>query len=183
MLVWQKTLFLVRVDQLLDNNSFITRSKRSVRDFTRCRVLTFRTLAVLMLAKGSRSLQLSMNSFLPKLRRSKATADKSAYSRARHKLKYTAFIELNTTAVVQTMYEDGDYRTAHGFRILAVDGSKVQLPANDATSKEFGTFAYRNQRTNTEGEHAYALASVLYDVLNCVALMQLWSQLIPTKLS
>lgn len=127
-------------------------------------------MVTLMLIKGGKSLQLSMNDFLPKLGRNQATADKSAYSKARRKLKHTAFIELNQKAVIATMYEDGDYQTFHEFRILAVDGSKVQLPTNKETIEEFGTFAYKSQRPGIEGEHAYALASVLYDVLNRVAI-------------
>jgi hypothetical protein len=127
-------------------------------------------MVTLMLVKGGKSLQLSMNDFLPQLGRTHTTADKSAYSKARRKLKHTVFMALNQEAVVRTMYEDGDYQTLHDFRILAVDGSKVQLPTNAATTKEFGTFAYRSQRQNSDGEHAYALASVLYDVLNRVAL-------------
>lgn len=123
-----------------------------------------------MLTKGGKSLQLSLNGFLPKLGRSQSSADKSAYSRARHKLKHTAFIELNQTAVIQTMYEDNDFQTRHGLRILAVDGSKIQLPTNPETIEAFGTFAYRGPRPGSEGEHSYALASVLYDVLNHVAL-------------
>jgi len=90
-----KTILLNRTDQLLADESFIVRYRRLAQDFTRERVLTFRTLVVLMLVKGGRSLQLSMNDFLPKLGRTQLTADKSAYSRARHKLKHTAFIELN----------------------------------------------------------------------------------------
>lgn len=158
-----------RIDQLLDDGSFVARCKQSARDFTRDRVLTFRTMVVLMLIKGNKSLQLSMNNFLPKLGRTYAAADKSAYSRARRKLKATTFMVLNQEAVVRTMYEDGDYQTFQDLRILAIDGSKVQLPTNPETIEAFGTFAYRSQRPNSEGQHAYALASVLYDVLNRVA--------------
>lgn len=124
-------------------------------------------MAVLMLRKGDKSLQLSMNSFLPKLGKQQSTVDKSAYSRARRKLKHTAFIELNQVAVVTTMYEDGDYKTWKGMRTLAIDGSKIILPKNDETVEEFGTIAYDNKRG--AGEHCYGLASVLYDVLNRVA--------------
>lgn len=127
-----------------------------------------------MLAKGSRSLQLSMNDFLPSLGRTQLTADKSAYSKARRKLKHTAFIELNQEAVVKTMYEDGDYQTFKGLRILAIDGSKIQLPTNGETEKEFGSFAYKSLwpkgNGNIQGKHSYALASVLYDVRNRVAI-------------
>ena len=95
----------------------------------------------------------------------------SAYSQARYKLKHTAFIELNQVAVVDTVYSDSDYKTFWGFRVLAIDGSKIVLPDNEAIREEFGTIAWTNGKTaEIQGERPYALASVLYDVLNKVAL-------------
>jgi len=133
-------------------------------------MLTFKTLTVLMLTKGTKSLQARMNTFLPKLGKAQATVDKSAYSRARHKLKHTAFIELNEKAVVATMYEDGDYQKWHGHRVLAIDGSKLILPDNKATTQAFGTWTYRSQQNGgISGRRTMALASVMYDVLNRVA--------------
>lgn len=161
---------LNRLTTALEDESFIARFKHTAQDFTRSRILTFRAIAVLLMAKGSKSLQLSLNEFIPKLGLGRQTVSKAAYSKARKKLKHTAFIELNRTAVVQTMYEAGGYRTFHGFRVLATDGSKVQLPTTSDTSEAFGTVAYKNQRAGAEGVHAYALASVLYDVLNRVAI-------------
>lgn len=95
----------------------------------------------------------------------------SALSQARYKLKHTAFIELNRTAIVDTLYRDADYQRFWGFRVLAVDGSKLVLPNTEAICKEFGTIAWSNGKTaEIQGERPYALASVLYDVLNRVAL-------------
>lgn len=123
-----------------------------------------------MLSKGTKSLQLLMNTFLPKLGLDQSTVDKSAYSRARQKLKHTAFVELNQTAVVATMYDDGDYRTWQGHRVLAIDGSKLQLPDTPSTVKAFGTWSYRAQhKGGITGTCTMALGSVLYDVLNRVA--------------
>jgi hypothetical protein len=125
-----------------------------------------------MLTKGTKSLQARMNTFLPKLGKSQLTVDKSAYSRARNKLKHTAFIELNREAVAATMYEDGGYATWHGHRVLAVDGSKIILPDNEDTVKEFGTWSYWAQQKEKDisGKRTMALASVLYDVLNRVSI-------------
>jgi hypothetical protein len=95
----------------------------------------------------------------------------SAYSQARYKLKHTAFIELNQAAVVENLYSDGGYQRFWDFRILAVDGSKLVLPDTEAIREEFGTVAWTNGKTaEIQGERPYALASVLYDVLNRVAL-------------
>jgi len=149
---------------------FVTRYKRSAQDFTRTRVLTFQTITVLLMAKGMKSLQLSLNELIPKFGHSQQTVSKVAYSKARRKLKHGAFIELNQEAVVKTMYEDGDYQTYHGLRILGTDGSKVLLPTNDETIKTFGANTHWNRSLSASGEHCFGLASVLYDVLNRVAI-------------
>jgi hypothetical protein len=77
------------------------------------------------------------------------------------------------------MYAAGDYRQFWGFRVLAVDGSRVMLPHNEETSKAFGSIAYTNGKDKqTLGEHCYGTASVLYDVLNRIAVD---ANLAPTK--
>lgn len=126
----------------------------------------------MLLAQGTRSLQCALNELIPQLGLRQHTVSKVAYSKARRKLKHGAFIELNQEAVVRTMYEDGDYQTWKGLRILAIDGSKVMLPTNDATVKEFGVIHYDNKSVNPKGtgQHSFAMASVLYDVLNRIAI-------------
>lgn len=116
-----------------------------------------------------KSLQNVVNEAMTGLEQPPVTA--SAYSQARYKLKHTAFIELNEAAVVQTQYGDGDYLRFWGLRVLAVDGSRITLPDNPAMREEFGTIAWTNGKTaDLQGERPYAQASVLYDVLNRVAL-------------
>jgi hypothetical protein len=153
----------------LDNAVLINQHKQSATDFTRNRILSFKVVVIMLMMKGGKSLQLSLNALIPKLGLSARTVSRVAYSKARHKLKSTFFIALNRETVVKAMYEDGDYRTWKNLRILGVDGSKVMLPTNDETAKEFGVLRYDNGMKAT-GEHAYAVASVLYDVLNHVAL-------------
>lgn len=116
-----------------------------------------------------KSLQNILNEAMTWLDLAPVTA--SAYSQARYKLKHTAFIELNREAVVATLYSDNDYRTFWGFRVLAVDGSKLVLPDSEEVREEFGTIAWSTGKASDfQGERPYALASVLYDVLNRVAL-------------
>ena len=156
----------------LNNEALVSQHKRSTADFTRKRVLSCKAVFIMLMSKGAKSLQLSLNELIPKLGLPNRTVSRVAYAKARKKLKYTFFMALNQEAVVRTMYEDGDYRTIHGLRILAVDGSSIMLPTNEETEKVFGTIHYGNQQHQTKvaGEHAYAHASVLYDVLNRVAL-------------
>jgi hypothetical protein len=131
----------------------------------------------MILRKGVKSLQNTVSealSWLGAATRSAsltAEASGSAYSQARYKLKHTAFIELNQQAVVDTLYGDGDYRRFWGFRVLAVDGSKIALPDSDDVRATFGVIAYSGGKDNEiQGERPWALASVLYDVLNRVGL-------------
>lgn len=159
----------------LGNEALINKHKRLATDFTRNRVLSFRAVFVMLMTKGAKSIQLSLNEFIPKLGLQTRTVSRIAYSKARKKLKYTFFEAPNQETVVRTMYEDGNYQTWKGLRILAVDGSKVQLPTNDETEKVFGSFDYHSVQSQgrgsmVSGRHSYALASVLYDVLNRVAL-------------
>lgn len=84
-------------------------------------------------------------------------------------MKHTAFIELNRKAVVDVVYGDGDYKRYKERRLLAVDGSKTALPDTESVIKEFGRIRYSNAKPGVSGTHAYGLASVLYDVLNRVA--------------
>lgn len=122
---------------------------------------------VMMLAKTTKSLQLMLNEAVPKLGISMSTVSNTAYSKARRKLRHTAFIELNTACVVPSMYEDGDYQTYKGLRVLGVDGSKIILPDNASTVPYFGTI---ENTGNASGRYCAAMASVLYDVLNGVCI-------------
>jgi len=79
-----------------------------------------------MIRKSVKSVQNAVNEAMSGLDLPLITA--SAYSQARYKLKHTAFIALNQTAIVETVYRDDDYHKFWGFRVLAIDGSKIVLP-------------------------------------------------------
>lgn len=155
--------------ELIKDEKFKRRHCRNDKDFTRTRSLPFSLVLIIVLRNSVKSLQLMVNEAMNWLDNDPVTA--SAFSQARYKFKHTAFIELNQKAVVDTMYEDDSYKKFLGFRVLAVDGSKIRLPDNDDIREEFGTITYTNGKDSVaEGEHPYALASVLYDVLNRVTL-------------
>ena len=94
----------------------------------------------------------------------------AAFSQARKRIRHTAFIELNEQAIVNVMYREGEYLRYKGFRVLAIDGSKIRLPETEEINQEFGQVAYTNgQNEEIKGYHTYAQGSVLYDVLNHIA--------------
>lgn len=147
---------------------FKKRHRSDSKAFTRVRKLTFTLVMLLILQKSAKSLQLILNEFFTKLGTILVTA--SAFTQARNKLSHTAFIELNQKAVIETCYEDSIYKTYRGFRMIAVDGSKVRLPDEAPIREYFGTFKMANQYKSTAGEYPAGVISVLYDVLNKVAL-------------
>ena len=88
------------------------------------------------------------------------TDTKQSFSEARQKIRPEALTELNT--VFMTRYDDDEaYRTFHGFRGCAIDGSSKPLPDSPQLRAEYGgatgkgTFAV-----------AKARASPLNEVLN-----------------
>jgi len=155
--------------RLLDDEGFKRRHRASDQAFTRVRCWPFAVVWVVILRKSVKSLQNVVNEAMAWLMVAPVTA--SAFSQARYKLQHTAFIELNQQAVVASRYQEANFRTFWGFRVLAIDGSKLHLPDTDDVRDALGTIAYSNGKDpQIQGEHPYALASVLYDVLNRIAL-------------
>jgi len=112
-------------------------------------------------------MQLILNELSIELETEPVTA--AAFTKARAKLKHTAFIELNREAVVGVCYGEGDYKRYKGFRVLGIDGSKLLLPDTFDVIKEFGKISYRSDKNFPKGQHAYGMASVMYDVFNKIA--------------
>ena len=97
------------------------------------------------------------------------TVTNSAYTQARAKLNYTAFIEMKDKSV-EMFYEDGEYNRYKDFRLLAVDGSTVILPNSDDIKKEFNPTVAKCQIEAFSKEVVQARVSTLYDVMNNMAL-------------
>jgi len=123
---------------------------------------------ILLLKKSLKSLQLVLNELAIEQNTLPVTA--SAFTQARANLHHTAFIELNQKAVVNVMYRDNNIRLYKGMRVIGIDGSKILLPQHKSIIKEFGEISYSNDHPDVQGSHAYGLASVMYDVLNNVAI-------------
>ncbi len=97
---------------------------------------------------------------------------KSAFTQARRHLKHEAFITLNQRAVLDVLYADDNFENAWGFRLLAIDGSKIHLPNTPEINEEFGTINFTNVlNKNIIGQHGYGLISVMYDVLNKIVIL------------
>jgi len=155
------------------SEEFKNRSKKSKQDFTRERKLNFSKMIILMSRKSVKSIQNVLNeaeTYLSNmLEEDLISISKSAYSQAREKIKYEAFIELSND-IKEQFYKEYDYEKYKGFRLLGVDGSIITLPNNEDIRREFSTKNVKNQYQEKNKEIAQARVSVLYDLLNNIVI-------------
>ena len=129
--------------------------------------MPFKSILQIVLRKSIKSLQLVANEWGDLIDESISA---SALSQARHKLRHTAFIELQEKAVLDVMYQFGDHKTFMGHRLLAVDGSTIHLPNTEEIRSEFGFVEHFTKKGEEPDTHVEAKMTVLYDVLNKVAI-------------
>lgn len=91
---------------------------------------------------------------------------KGAFSTARNKLNEWGFERLNEVCV-DFFYARAPYYKWKNFRLLAVDGSRLQLPNHKTIKEEFGEILTGR---NGDTPRSMATCSMLYDVLNQVTL-------------
>lgn len=89
---------------------------------------------------------------------------KGAFSRARAKLKPEAFKHLAQVGL-KVFYEDAPVYDWAGFRLLAIDGSRLLLPRHQTVVEEFGTCGFG---PNADVPQSMAMCSIMYDTLNLV---------------
>jgi len=127
----------------------------------------------LILKKSTKSIQNSLNDMQLEMRKMNPEENysitNSAYTQARAKLNYTAFDELSDKTV-ELFYRDGEYHRYKGFRLLAIDGSIVILPNSKDVKKEFNPTIAKCGKEGYSKEVIQSRASVLYDVLNNIAI-------------
>jgi hypothetical protein len=149
------------------SKDFVIRHRNSPKDFTRQRKLPFHTLVVFLLNFIKGSYQDELDNFYKALNHwqvAKRFVSKVALTKARMKLKYEAFIELNHH-LIDFFYRRFQPLTWNGFNLLAVDGSTVRLPRIKEIAQHFGAWHPRQGK-----ECPMARVSQLYDVLNRICI-------------
>lgn len=147
-----------------------TREKYRVsdKDFTRQRVLTFTIVAVSILRGHKFSLQNALNKVFEALGKLRLTPTNSALCQSRRKISPELFVRLHQVArddFYQLYGEDGEVLTWRKHRVLAYDGTNLNLPNTPDLQKAFSI--PRNQKG---AQGVQALAGVLYDVRNDIAI-------------
>jgi len=132
-------------------------SKERVQDFTRNRGMAFDEVVMFMLTRLKNcSTATALRRFFNAVWESDAITQQ-AFSLSRYKIKVSAFIQLFELTVDVMLA--GCHKKWHGYRVLAVDGTKIALPDDAALLAYYGGVG-RNADSPT------AQGSLLYDVLN-----------------
>lgn len=124
-----------RIQDLVGSGSFVSQHRQHPKAFTRNRKLSFATLVSTLLQLAKRSLQIECN--LLGERQMTDPASKQAFSKARYKLKYTAFKAINDE-LLHGAYHENLEGLWKGYRLLGVDGSTIRLPESEETEEYFG---------------------------------------------
>jgi len=148
--------------------SFIEEHKIGKKSFSRERKLSFDKMMTMIIKKSNKSIQNSLNDIQLHLGEETSISN-SAYTQARAKLNYTAF-QAYAEMASDMFYEDGEYKCYKRFRLLAIDGSVVTLPNSKDIANEFNPMQVRCQVEGFKKEVAQGRASVLFDVLNSIAI-------------
>jgi hypothetical protein len=144
------------------------RSRLNEKDFTRTRKVGFTTLVFMILNMVRKSTQLEIDDFIKKFGGDEfdpITYTKQSFSEARQKLNPEAFNILNDE-FTEKFYEYGDFKTYKGFRILAIDGSCIEIPNIKDLRKHYGYAT----NSNSPQKVARAQSSIVYDLENKIVL-------------
>jgi hypothetical protein len=145
-----------KTGQKVYSGDFKNEAKKREQDFTRNRKMKFEDLMMYMLLSLKNSTATALRRFFVGMSMNVFMTQQSL-SEARAKVNVWAFEELFSDTT-ETMI-DYCHNRWHGYRILAIDGTRIQLPADKKLSAYYGALG-KDKTAPT------AQASILYDVLN-----------------
>ena len=148
-----------RIREIIESYSFLIDVRTKKNDFTRSGKLGFKNIIGIILNFTKRSLQVELNDFFKSVLGSSDRVRKQAFSQGRQKISFDAFIIL-IKELVKVVYTATDLKMYKGYRLLAVDGSTMELQNTEELRKVFG------YAENGKSEVARAKISGLYDIEN-----------------
>ena len=147
---------------LIESREYLLASRQSEKDFTRRRKMSFTNYIWYLLTMAKRSLTSGLQAFVKELNVSWDSYSKQAFSQGRQRIKPEA-IKALMSATQERFYQEANYATWKGMRVLAIDGSRYNLPTSEELREHYGI-------QKSSGEQVQALGSCLYDVLNGLVL-------------
>ena len=147
---------------LVNGEEFLKMARSSSVDFTRNRKMGFASYIWYFLLHCARSLSTGLHAFQQAFRENDDVITKQGFSKGRRRIRPEAIAYLVDFTRDQ-FYKTAEAQLWNGYRLLAIDGSKVNLPTAPELVEHFGC-------QKESGGQVQALASCLYDVLNGLVL-------------
>ena len=173
-------MYGTKIDIIDGIRTFISISKKSRlffqsdSDFRRDRKLNFENTVALILRLLKKSLNVELYEFFDEVEKDQ-TCTKSAFTQQRKKIDYSFFKYLSKFLVMHYYEVVGkEIKYWKGFRLLAVDGSRLNLVNKPDLLEEFGV------QVNQASEFVMSLVMNCYDVLNNISIE---SEILPIKTS
>ena len=155
-----KTAKLVEILRArIESDQFLAIARKKESAFTRKRKMPFYDIIFFMLGSLRRSVQRELEIFFQE--KGKAMVSRQAFAIAREQIRPEALRSLNDDIIEKFETEDDTIETYKGYRLIAVDGSIIDLPNTKALQDRFGFSS-----NHTGKNFAKAMAMTAYDVLN-----------------
>jgi hypothetical protein len=154
------------IKNIIFEQNFLHRHRKSKKNFTRKRKLPFPTLIAFLMDLATGSYQNELNRFFRLLMPSdlpKKFVSKVALAKARMKVSFEAFVELNEH-LVKYFYQNMPAVQWHGYNLLAVDGSLLRLPKIKNIMVHFGVWHH-----SKGDDRPMARVSQMFDPLNKIS--------------
>ena len=126
--------YLIR---LIESPEYLLASRQSEKDFTRRRKMSFTNYIWYLLTTAKRSLSSGLQTFAKELNVSWDSYSKQAFSQGRQRIKPEA-IKALMSATQEQFYQEANYATWQGMRVLAIDGSRYNLPTSEELREHYG---------------------------------------------
>ncbi|MBA3237934.1 MAG: transposase, partial [Parachlamydiaceae bacterium] len=153
-----------KIQKKIHSEDFRLKHRLSEKAFIRNCVLTFTFLLTFILNQLKKSNAAAIDEsrgFLKKIK----SFTKSALSKARLKLSPKAFIELNDVLIEEFYENKSNVKRFFDFNVLAIDGSKFQLPESVELKIKYGSASNQNGSNMN-----MALVSQLVDAISGIVL-------------
>lgn len=149
--------------------------KLNANTFIRNRSMPFEDLSLCILSKKGLTLSMELEQFFDRKDDYNNTISKQAFSKQRMNLNPKLFKVMNQRYITD-IYNETDIKTFHGYILLGIDGSVMEIPNTDDLKKNYGGITDNKNNIVV----ARAQTSGIYDCLNEIMLD---SQISPYKTS
>jgi len=151
----------------IQNLDFQDGYKIRTQAFTRYRKLSFEKVVLFILGLPQKSLPTAIDEFLEHYvgsKKDKKLFTKQAFSLARQQISPDCFTQLLTETVTYIEENQTNLKEWNGYRLMAIDGVKVQVPNTTENKETFGV--NKNATTVINNDVAMSGATALFDVTN-----------------